>query len=370
MSIRVLFAAGGTGGHIFPAIAVYEELLLRYGSALQVHWLGSANRMESTMIPKYGIPYTAMPIQGFRSLMSLDTALLPFRVASSVMKARSCMRTFKPDVVVVTGAYISYPAGIAAKQLSIPYVVMESNVNIGKTNRQLIPHAAGVILSYEESQAQLPTHALARSHVLGNHVRSCVKQTITSGEAREMFGLHTDTPTLFAVGGSLGARSINLAMQGMLFELADETQAPFQIIWQTGKNFQAHVPDSLKGAVAALEFVDDVGAAYQAADVVIARSGATTLAELGVIGKPAILVPLPSASMGEQQLNANAAERRGAATVIADENLATELMMTVQNLMNNETQRRTMSQRMLAMGRPDAASKTVDVIEALVGGIR
>lgn len=367
MRMNVLFAAGGTGGHIFPAVAVWEELVRRNPRQVQACWLGSQDRMESTLVPALGIPYVAMPIKGFKKTISADTLLLPFRIAASVLKARTCMQQFKPDVVVVTGAYISYPAGIAAKQLGIPYVVMESNVNLGKTNRQLAPNARLLVVSYAETMAQLSPSTQEHAKVLGNPVRSTITQLVDPAEARRAFGLDPVRPTVFVMGGSLGARSINNAVQSMVNSWKHESQAPFQLLWQTGKNYTAVVPNEVGSSVRVMEFVESMGMAYAAADLVVGRSGATSVAELGIVGKPAILVPLPSASMGEQQLNASAVAKRGGAVVLQDSRVDQDLASAINDIVFDQHKLSVMSTAMTSLGMPNAARAVAEEIEGIVG---
>jgi UDP-N-acetylglucosamine--N-acetylmuramyl-(pentapeptide) pyrophosphoryl-undecaprenol N-acetylglucosamine transferase len=366
--LKVLVAAGGTGGHLFPAVAVVEQLKKIAPHGVEVEFIGSADRMEARLVPDMGYPYTAMPIIGFRGLFTTSTILLPIRIAQSVAIARRVIRRFKPDVVLVTGAYISYPAGVAARKEGVPLVVMESNLNPGKTNARLAPHAAAVVLTFEESRAFFPNVDARRLHVLGDPVRAQIPSPLTSEEARRSFGLDPDLPTVLIFGGSLGARSINRAVEKLLERLAaDPLDLTYQVLWQTGKDHEAQVPKKIAERVAVLPFVNDMGAAYAASDLVVSRSGATTIAELGIVGKPAILVPLPSASTNEQRRNASVVELHGAAIVVDDAAISERLGPIVNDLMQQPDRRADMGAAMRALGHPHAARDAAKLVISLSG---
>jgi len=361
--LNIVVAAGGTGGHLFPALAVVEQLRILTNDRINVSFLGSEDRMEATLIPSYGFPYTPMPIVGFKGLTDPSTFTLPLKIAASVRIARQAIRAAQADVVLVTGAYISYPAGRAAVKEGVPLVVMESNVNPGKSNARLAPHAAAVIATFEESRSFFPAALQDRIHVVGNPVRSQITGTMEIGGARVAFGLDGSKPTVLVFGGSLGARSINRAVQAMVDRWASTYTVPaWQLLWQTGKDFEANIPERLARVVSARKFIDDMGSAYAAADLVVSRSGATSIAELGIVGKPAILVPLPSASTNEQRHNAQVVERRGGAIVLDDADLAQHLSDTIEALMLDERRRQLMAQSMRTMGRPDAAVAAARIV--------
>lgn len=366
--LKVLVAAGGTGGHLFPAVAVVEQLKKHAPHGVEVEFIGSADRMEARLVPEMGYRYTAMPIIGFKGLLTSSTFLLPLRILQSVAIARKVIRRFKPDVVLVTGAYISYPAGVAARKEGVPLVVMESNLNPGKTNARLAPHASAVVATFEESRRFFTRVDSSRLHVLGNPVRAQIPSPLTNEEARRSFGLDADLPTVLIFGGSLGARSINRAVETMLkHHAADPMNMTFQVIWQTGKDHVPSVPPQIAERVCVLPFVTDMGAAYAACDLVVSRSGATTIAELGIVGKPAILVPLPSASTNEQRHNASVVEQHGAAVVVDDAQINERLGTLVNQIMHHADQSAEMGQAMKALGRPQASHDAALLILKMTG---
>lgn len=361
-TFRVVVAAGGTGGHIFPAVAVVEQLQRLTEGRCSALFLGSADRMETSLIPSLGYPFVSMPIAGFKGLGSISTLTLPLKIMRSVRIARAAIKRHRPHAVICTGAYISYPAGIAAVRERIPLFVLESNINPGKTNARLAPKAAAVVLAFADSVQHYPEQLRSKLHVLGNPVRTQIDATRTATDARRALGLDPDRSTVLVFGGSLGARTINDAIASALPMLATE---PYQVLWQTGKQFD--VPANLPPNVRAVPFIDAMGDAYAAADLVVSRSGATTIAELGIIGRAAIFVPLPSASTDEQRKNAMAVERAGGAIVMADADASRSLAITIRQLMLDEARRTSMATAMRTLGRPDAAADTASLILRLCG---
>ena len=353
---RVVVAAGGTGGHIFPAVAVVEQLELLTNGACSTIFLGSTGRMEASLIPKLGYQYVPMPINGFKGL-SLSTLSLPFNVLASIRIAHNVIRKQKPHAVICTGAYVSYPVGIAAMLQRIPLIVLESNLNPGKTNARLAPRARAVVLAFEESLDFYPKKMESKLHILGNPVRMQIKTETSQGCARLLFGLKEDVPTVLVFGGSLGSRTINAEIERLLPVIAGR---PWQVLWQTGKGYIPAV--ALPDNVRVVPFLDDMGSAYAAADVVVSRSGATTIAELGIVGKPAILIPLPSASTNEQQHNASVVAKNGGARVVADASLQESLLTTIDGIMNSPAQRTFMSMSMIALGKPNAAADCAKLV--------
>jgi len=358
---RVVVAAGGTGGHIFPAVAVVEQLTLLTNGNLRAVFMGSRDRMETRLIPAMGYDYVAMPIEGFRGL-SLRTLLLPFKIWQSVRIAKETLRQHKPHVVICTGAYISYPVGIAAAQLGIPLVVLESNLNPGKSNARLVPKATAVVLAFEESLKHYAQSVKSKLHVLGNPVRTQIEGAMSAHEKRLYWGLDALRPTVLVFGGSLGARAMNEVVETSLKVIAN---APWQILWQTGKGHlvQADLPNNVR----AVEFIDNMGAAYAAADLVVSRSGATTVAELGIVGKPAVLIPLPSASTNEQALNAQVVQDRGAGIVVNNHEMKSRLLSEIERCMADDAIRNEMASRMKQLGRPSAALDAAKLILSLGG---
>lgn len=354
---RVVVAAGGTGGHIFPAVAVVERLAALTDGHITATFLGSRDRMETRLIPSLGYDFVPMPITGLKGLFHPSTLSLPWKIMQSTRIARATIRVAHPHVVICTGAYISYPAGVAAAREHVPLVVLESNVNPGKTNRRLAPLATSILLSFEESLAYYPNKIRSRCVVTGNPVRAQITTSISPAAARTAWGLQPQLPTVLVFGGSLGARRINHAIESALPRLAT---APYQVLWQTGSSYD--IPANLPSNVVAMPFISNMGEAYAAADLVVCRSGATTIAELGIVGKPAVFLPLPTASTREQHHNANVVARAGGAVVIEDDQAMESLATTIDALMSDDARRAAMSVAMHSLGRPDAANAAATII--------
>jgi UDP-N-acetylglucosamine--N-acetylmuramyl-(pentapeptide) pyrophosphoryl-undecaprenol N-acetylglucosamine transferase len=361
--IRIIAAAGGTGGHLFPAIAAVQELEKMTGNC-QTQFIGTSTRIESRVVPSLGYKLNTIPITGFSGMFSFNTLKLPLKIWQSIRISKRVIREFKPDVVICTGAYISYPAGIAAFKSGIPLVLMESNVSPGKTISLLAPKASMILTSFDETAKYFSRYDSDKIKVCGNPVRSDMLTLPDRSKALSKYSFSDGKKTVFIFGGSLGARSINNSVQKMLPNIADKD---FQIIWQTGKNY--NVPSYIPDNVRVMEFIDDMASAYAAADLVICRSGATTLAELCAIGKPSILVPLQTASNNEQEINGRLLDDDGAAHMISDydlkenENLLYE--MITEYLSDNELLAK-MSSSALALGKPNAGKSCAEEILKLL----
>lgn len=356
---KALIAAGGTGGHLFPAIAVAEEFAQLTDNHCQVEFIGTSDRIEATIVPKHGYPFYTIPIIGLQKLVSVGTLKLPFRIVQSVLRARQILRETEPHCVICAGAYLSYPVGLAASQLGIPLFLMESNALPGKTIKRLAPRATRIYATFEESRQHFSPSVASRVEVLGNPVRSNLSTLPDKASVRTMFGLAPDKPTVFVFGGSLGARSINAAV---LSALEQFRAAGIQVLWQTGKSYTP-AANAYGNGVHTMQFVENMAAAYAAADVVVCRAGATTIAELAIIRKPAILVPFPQAANDHQTGNALALQNEGAAILLRDAEVQERLFASVQGLLSNANSQEAMMHSLSAFAKPDAAR---DIAQAIL----
>lgn len=351
-----LIAAGGTGGHLFPALAVVERLTEQSNSKNKFWFVGSQHRLESKMIPDMGYPYSAMPITGFTG-MSLKTLLLPFKIFKSVNICRSIIKTNKIDAVICTGAYISYPAGLAASKEKIPLFLLESNVNPGKAISMLSKHASLIFTSFEETKSLFNEKVKDKIVYTGNPLRKQFYKDCSVIEAKRSFGLNPDKSVLLVFGGSLGAMSINRAIENYIDSFAN---SEFQVLWQTGSKYSYNrkLPDNIKQT----GFIDDMAAAYIAADLVVSRSGATSTAEICQMAKPSVLIPLPSASNNEQEWNAKALMSSGASVLLNDADAMERLFDIVTTLMSDKDKLQDMSNSAGKLAKPQAANECVDSI--------
>jgi UDP-N-acetylglucosamine--N-acetylmuramyl-(pentapeptide) pyrophosphoryl-undecaprenol N-acetylglucosamine transferase len=359
--IRALIAAGGTGGHLFPAMAVAEQLNILTNSSFHAEFVGTPHRIESRAVPNAGYHFTSIPITGFKGILSFDSLMLPYRIYKSQSICRKIIKEKKINVVICTGAYISYPAGLAAVKEGIPLVLMESNLTPGKTIKMLSSKAQIIITAFPESEKYYPDPIAKNIMALGNPVRKNIFEFHDKQEARKSLHLHPDKFTILIFGGSLGAKSINDVALKLTTTLSSEE---FQFIWQTGKNFSSY--PSAKENVWSSEFIDDMASAYSAADLVISRSGATTVSELCAVGKPSVLVPYPSASNNEQELNAKYLSDSGAAYLVYDDAIQDNIINITKELYSDKDKLSEMGRAAKALATPQASIDTAKAIIALI----
>lgn len=360
--LNILVAAGGTGGHLFPALAVVEQLEKLTDGNLKVSFIGSPDRIEAEIIPPLGYDFHPIKISGLTKLISLKTLLLPFRLFAAIVKSRSIIDDKKIDMVIATGAYLSYPPGAAAHRAEVPLFLMESNVNPGKAIRMLSSKASRIFTSFDESAGFFPKSVRAKIVTVGNPVRDSIKNLPERKSAREKFELDPGKPTVLIFGGSLGALSLNRAIEKSLGQFADKE---IQLLWQTGKRYKA--PTDLPDNVKSLVFIEDMAAAYAAADLVVARSGATTVAELCLAGKASVLIPLPSAANNEQAENAKVLEKNGASRIIADGEAGKKLADLVFEMIESPKLLSSMAGAVSALARPDAAAQCAKEMLGFIG---
>lgn len=361
--LKVLVAAGGTGGHLFPALAVVEELQTLLKGQLIPIFVGNGEKIESRVVPELGYQFHKIPVKGFTGLMQLNTLTLPIKIFNSILKCRSLIRKHKIDVCICAGAYISYPAGVAASQEHIPLILMESNVFPGKTNRLLSQKATAIFTAFDESERYFPQPIKRKIRCLGNPIRRQLITLPNQLESRLKFNLDPNKKTILVFGGSLGARSVNLAIEKILPNFSD---SDIQFLWQTGSNYQP--TQDLPANVTVLPFINDMASAYASADLVISRSGATTVTELCVVGKPSILIPLPTAANNEQELNASILEEKKAAVMLPDEHLNDELEAVINNVIRDNKLLSWMGKIAKSIAKPDAAKKSAEEVLNIVWG--
>ena len=358
---RILIAAGGTGGDLFPAIAIIEELQKRHPS-LQAIFTGSPDRIEAKIIPSKGYEFRPMnSLKGFRGLSS-SLFSIPFILLKAYRELLFIIKDFPPSCIICGGNYISFPAGLLARFHKIPLIIIEPNAKPGRTNLFLSRIATFIITAFEETASFFPHKVQRTIHHLGNPLRASFLGTKPTKEsAAHIFGLNPEMKTILIFGGSLGARSINHAVVKHIDFFAKHS---IQVLWQTGSSFSA--PVELPSHIHTLPFIDDMISAYAASDLVICRSGGGTVAELAVCGKPSILIPLPGAANNEQEENAHVMEIHGAAQLVHDNALETELEYIINRCINNPELLETMSYNARLMGKPLATTKTANLIETIL----
>jgi len=368
--LHILFAGGGTGGHLFPALAIAEEVTcMRPGT--RISFAGTADRIEARIVPPLGYAFFTIWISGFRRRLSLQTILVPLKIAVSLVQSAMLLRRTRPQAVVGTGGYVCGPVVYMASVMGIPTVIQEQNSYPGVTTRLLASRATRVYLTFEETRNLLPS--TREVVVSGNPTRGTVGEA-GRDEAHAFFGTDAGKRTLLVFGGSLGARSINDALAAALPALA---AADVQVIWQTGEqDFERMrrygTATRSVGTVHVLRFIDRMDLAYAAADLVLCRAGATTLAELTRAGLPSILVPYPHAAADHQTSNARAMVAAGASLMIPDAELSGRLGGELLRLLSDTGARKTMADGARSLSRPGAAKTiaagVIELAEAFAHG--
>jgi len=348
-----MISGGGTGGHIFPAIAIANAVRERE-EATQFLFVGAEGKMEMEKVPAAGYAIEGLPIRGFQRGALLKNVGLPWRLVRSMLKARKLVRTFKPNVAVGVGGYASGPLLAAAQRMSVPTLIQEQNSYPGKTNMMLAKRVDRICVAYAGMEKYFPK---AKLLLTGNPVRQdVVRLTGKRPRGMEHFGLQEGAPVLFITGGSLGARGVN---RGVEAALPLFKEAGLQVIWQTGTPYFAQAME----AVAQLnytgckvhEFVTKMDYAYAVADLVVARAGAISVSELCLVQKPAILIPLPTAAEDHQTHNARALTDSGAAVLLRDDEAVEKLGTTVLGLITNDRELELLRTAIAGMGTNNAA---------------
>ena len=335
MAKKVIIAGGGTGGHIFPAIAI-ANALKKLDESIEILFIGARGKMEMEKVPQAGYKIEGLNIAGFNRSSLIKNLGLPFKLIQSFFQVRSIMQQFKPDAVVGVGGYSSFPVLRYAQAKKIPTFIHESNSFAGKSNIMLGKKVTRVFAGTEGMDKFFPKEKIL---VTGNPVRTgIVNSSIQQSEAVKSFSLDQSKTTVLVVGGSLGAKTINEAIDKGLEEL---TKNGLQVIWQTGKPYAKKATERVVESkdVWAGDFITEMDKAYAAADIVVARAGAMTVAELCVVKKPVIFVPYPFAAEDHQTVNAQQLVNRNAALMVKDSEAAINLIPMILELAKDEQKR-------------------------------
>lgn len=355
-----MLAGGGTGGHLFPALAIADELKKRRPE-IEIVFVGTKRGLEARLVPERGYRLLFLEIRGFKRSLDLHNFLFPYYVIKALRQAKDLMKFEKPDVVVGTGGYVSGPPLKAARKMGIPVLVQEQNSYPGITTRLLAKQAQKVFLAYEESRKFFKRQD--NLEVVGNPVRSDFTQ-IDKVQARRNLKLDEKKKIILILGGSQGAMAINDSLLQHLSHL--EGQDWPQILWQTGPNDFERVKEALRDRilpVTAVPFIQEMAAAYAASDLVVSRAGALTLAEITMCGKPAILIPYPFAAADHQRHNAAVLVKAGAAEMILEKDLPQiNLVQRMFELVRDEKRLESMSVQSKKLGKPEALDRIVTEI--------
>lgn len=352
-TIRVLLAAGGTGGHVYPAIAIADSLR-EMDEKANIIFVGTKDRMEWTTVPKSGYNIKSVWISGFHRRLTIQNLLFPLKLIVSLIQSYFILRSFRPGAVVACGGFASGPVAWVAAKIGIPLILQEQNSFPGATNRMLAKHAAVIFTAFEDAQNYFPKEKIKLS---GNPVRSQL-QTINRKAGLDHFDFVPGEKVLMILGGSGGALAINNAVENNLDVL--HNGLGLQIIWQCGKKYYEQLSSSVQPKkypnLRLLHFIEDMASAYAAADLVITRAGASTCSELMLLGQPAVFVPSPNVAGNHQEKNARSMVKAGAAELLKEENLDNSLTEIIEKLITDRKQLEQMSKAMKKLAKPEAAN--------------
>ena len=358
--MKAILAAGGTAGHINPALAIAREIAAHGGEVL---FIGNEGKMEQELVPKEGFDIKCIKVSGLKRSLSPKNIVALWQAAGGVLKTRKIIKEFNPDIVIGCGGYVSGPAVLSAAKLKIPTLIHEQNAFAGMTTKILCRYADTVCISFEESRKYL---ANAKNIVLtGNPVRENILE-LGCEEARKRLGITNKLVLVF--GGSLGAKKINDTMQQFIFE----TDESYNIVWGTGNRAYDEIMANLKNKkipqnIKIMPYIYNMDEIMSAADIVVSRAGAITLGEICAKGKCAVLIPSPYVANNHQEYNARAMEKNGAAELICEADLtAKTLKDKIDSILKNPDKIKTMQQNALKMGMPDASKIIYKEIEKLV----
>lgn len=356
--MKVIISGGGTGGHIYPAVAIANELKAQLPDA-EILFVGALGKMEMEKVPKEGYRIIGLPIAGFNRSNLLANLSFPFKLIKSLFMAYRIVKSFKPDVAVGVGGFASGPTLKMANLQGVKTLVQEQNSYAGVTNKILAKKAQKVCVAYPDMDQFFEKEKVVFT---GNPVRNdMLLSGIIKGDAKKHFGLDSTKPTVLVIGGSLGALSINKAVQNGLTVLLSNG---IQVIWQTGKGYIEEAKKTTAGVagVYVSDFIYEMDKAYAAADVVVSRAGALSVSELSLVGKAAILVPFPFAAEDHQTKNAESLSKKEAAILLPDSEVNDNLILTVTLLINDHAKVNAMETAIKAFAKPNAAKEIVNQI--------
>ncbi len=358
--LKVIISGGGTGGHIYPAISIADEIMRRYPAA-EILFVGARDRMEMTKVPQAGYKIEGLWISGIDRSLTKRNLSFPFKVISSLWESRKILKKFKPDVVIGTGGFASGPLLKVANTMKIPTLIQEQNSYPGITNRLLGKNADAICTAYDNLESYFPLEKTVKT---GNPVRQDILDVASKREeAQEFFKLKKERKTLLVLGGSLGARRINQLMEAFvdIFEKED-----IQLIWQTGSLYYDEYKKFDNEFVQTHAFLSRMDLAYAAADFIVSRAGAISVSELCIVGKPVIFIPSPNVAENHQAKNALTVANEDAAYVLNEKDLAKEFSETILLVLKSEKVQKNLSENIRKLALPGATAAIVDTMEKII----
>ena len=357
---KFILSGGGTGGHIYPAIAIANELKSRFPNA-DILFVGAKDKMEMQKVPQAGYPIQGLWIAGLQRRLTFDNALFPVKLLNSLLKSRQIIKQFKPDVVIGTGGFASGPLLQMANSVGIPTVIQEQNSYPGITNKLLSKKANAICVAYEKLERFFPKEKIV---LTGNPVRQdLIEVQSKRAEGLAHYNLDPNKKTILILGGSLGARRINQLIEKELEFFASQN---VQLLWQCGKFYLDEYQKFNSENVQVMAFIERMDLVYAAADVVISRAGASSVSELCIVGKPVIFIPSPNVAEDHQTKNAKSVADKNGAILIRESELDSNFESTFSDLITDEKKQNELSQNINNLALPNATKAIVEEILKLI----
>ena len=359
--IKVILSGGGTGGHIYPAVATAEALKRALGERVEVLFVGAEGKMEMEKVPALGYRIEGLPVVGLQRKLSLSNLALPFKVLKSMHQAKSIIKNFGADIAVGFGGYASGPVLKAAQRMGIPTVLQEQNSFAGVTNKLLAKRARRICVAYDNMERFFPAEKIVHT---GNPLRGSFGGQVDHAAALAHFGLSGTKPVVLVVGGSLGSRTMNEVMKAHLDRIVAEGK--LEVIWQNGKYYDKEMEEFCRErnmtGIWRGAFIDRMDYAYEAATVVISRSGACSVSELCLVGKPTLFIPSPNVAEDHQTHNAMALVNKGAAEIVKDTEAVERTFEVVEQMVANQQKLEALRENILSLAIADSADRVAAII--------
>jgi len=355
---RVMISGGGTGGHIFPAVAVAEEWMAQYPQS-EILFVGAQGKMEMQKVPDAGFKIVGLPIKGLQRKLTWKNLLLPFYIIRSLVQSFQLLSSFRPHVVAGFGGYASAPLLFSAAVKGIPIIIQEQNSYAGLANKVLSKWAKKICVAYEDMQQFFPKSKLVYT---GNPIRLNVLRSLqqSNASAKTIWGLKEEKKTLLVIGGSLGATTVNKSLEACLSTLK---ALDVQVIWQTGNRDAERLASFNSDSVKVTAFIKEMDKAYGAADYIVSRAGAIAVSELAIVGKPVILIPSPNVTEDHQTKNAMALVKKDAALLVKDAEAITQLGHVLTDLIKDKSKSDRIAHNIAALAKPHAAMDIVALMK-------
>jgi UDP-N-acetylglucosamine--N-acetylmuramyl-(pentapeptide) pyrophosphoryl-undecaprenol N-acetylglucosamine transferase len=357
---RIIISGGGTGGHIYPAIAIAQEIQKRQEQA-EILFVGASDRMEMQMVPKAGFKIIGLWISGIQRKLSLSNLLFPIKLLSSLVKARKIIRKHQPDIVIGTGGFASAPLLKMANMMNLPSLIQEQNSFAGITNKWVAKQADAICVAYDQMERYFPKDKITWT---GNPVRQdLIDNRLSQSDALSKFDLENSQQTILVIGGSLGAMMINKTIAKHL-DLIKSLDC--NLIWQCGAYYYEEYKSYNSKTEKVLKYIEDMQAAYASADIIISRAGAGSVSELSLVGKPVIFIPSPNVAENHQYKNAKSVSDKNAGICIEEKDIKEQFESTLKDLLKNKNKQKKLSENIKTLAKPKATKDIVDIVEKLI----